>query len=134
MSDPRLRSLLLGLEERRRALDMPTDALALRSRLSPPVLSRLLAGEAEGVPLAQVRLLAAALAIDLDEVTLEVVAQPLEEVIERQVEKQTRRVARLVQGTMALEAQGLDAGQFSRFSRSVREIVRSQPRSRLWYA
>lgn len=122
-----LTNLAGRLADRRARLGMTYPALAERSGVSEPTVKRVLAGRIGEASFENVAAIAAALGMPL-------AADPIEaeDFIEQEARAKAERAARLVQGTSALEAQGLDAEQYRRLvERSVRELMTGS-RRRLW--
>lgn len=102
---------LRSLDERRRELRMSVTALARRSGVSRPTVNRILAGR-EHVPSAQsVHALAAALGLQVQLGYAPAVVPAIEarEFRRQQALTKARQLAKLVQGTMGLEAQAVDS-------------------------
>ncbi len=92
------------LEKRRTELQMPRAMLARRSGVSLPTVNRILSGQHSGATFANVVALAEALGIELTAVR----QGTSSEFREKQATRKARNLVRLVQGTSALEGQGLD--------------------------
>jgi len=115
------------LDDRRRRLRMTFPALAERSGVSEPTVKRVLAGHAAEASFQNVAAIAEALGVPL-------LAQPIdiEDFREQAAREKAERVARLVQGTSALEAQAVDQAQYRKLvERSMRDLLSGSPR-RLW--
>ena len=109
-----------GFERRRRELGMSRTALAKRSHVSLPTVNRILSGQNSGASFANVLAIAGALDMDLT-----VIANSgSDEFRERQAMHKARRLVCLVQGTSALEGQGLDQDELEEMvKRTSRELV-----------
>lgn len=120
------------LDARRRELGMTYPALAARSGVSEPTVKRILtdsAGAAQRASFAHVAAIALALGMPLD-------AQPLDadDFRAAAAREKAERIARMVQGTSALEAQAVDQAAYRRLvERSYHELLAGPPR-RLWSA
>ncbi len=115
------------LAARRRALGMSFPQLAERSGVSEPTVKRILGGHAGSASYAGVAAIAEAMGMPLR-------SDPInpDEFRERAALEKAERLARLVQGTSALEAQGVPPAEFRRLvARSVHELLAGPPR-RLW--
>lgn len=113
----------------RQALGMSFAALAQRSGVSEPTVKRIFAGHLGEASFANVAAVAQALGatIGLDEIDPD-------ELCRREARRKAEQVARLVQGTSALESQAVDAQTYSRLvERSYHELL-AGPRRRLWSA
>ena len=129
-------NLFERLNGRRRALGMTHAALALRSGVSVPTVKRMLGGSAGGgagggggASFAHVAAVAEALGMPLTAEPVDADAMRLAAAREK-----AERIARLVQGTSALEAQAVDEAEYRRLvERSVHELLAGPPR-RLWSA
>lgn len=115
------------LDQRRERLGMTFPALAERSGVSEPTVKRILSGRVGGASFENVAAVAEALGMPLTTEPIDI-----EAFRERAAREKAERVARLVQGTSALEAQGVDAGEYRKLiERSVRDLLAGS-RRRLW--
>lgn len=114
---------------------MTFAALAVRSGVSEPTVKRMLGGRVDaaggggGASFAHVAAVAEALGMPLT-------AEPVDADDMRlaAAREKAERIARLVQGTSALEAQAVDEAEYRRLvERSVHELLAGPPR-RLWSA
>lgn len=106
---------------------MTFPALAERSGVSEPTAKRILAGGVAEASFEKVAAIAEALGMPLTSEPID--ADDFREQVARE---KARRVARLVQGTSALESQAVDDVQYERLvERSVRELLTGS-RRRLW--
>jgi transcriptional regulator with XRE-family HTH domain len=122
-----LPNLSSRLSDRRRSLGMTFPALAERSGVSEPTAKRILAGGVAEASFEKVAAIAEALGMPLTSEPID--ADDFREQVARE---KARRVARLVQGTSALESQAVDDVQYERLvERSVRELLTGS-RRRLW--
>lgn len=115
------------LAARRRELGMSFPQLAERSGVSEPTAKRILGGHAASASYASVAAVAEALGMPLG-------SNPIDpdEFRERVALEKAKRLARMVQGTSALEAQAVSPAEFSRLvDQSVHELLARSPR-RLW--
>lgn len=115
------------LTSRRKALGMSFAALASRSGVSEPTVKRILAGQIADAAFANVAAITRALgiSIDLDETDVE-------ELCRRQARMKAEQIARLVQGTSALESQAVDSETYNRLvEKSYHELLAGS-RRRLW--
>lgn len=108
------------LEQRRQELGMSRSALAERSRVSLPTTNRILSGGHSKASFANVVAIAEALGMDL---TVQR-NTPSEEFRRTQAMNKARRLVSLVQGTSALEGQGLDQDEIEEMvGRTFRELL-----------
>jgi transcriptional regulator with XRE-family HTH domain len=122
--------LIRFLERRRRELGMSRHALARRSGVSLPTVQRILAGDRPRVSLASALALARALDVRL---VLDPQSDPLE-MREREARQKAERLVGLVQGSAALEGQGLDEKTRKRMiEQTVHELLAGSKR-RIWAA
>lgn len=107
-------------ERRRRELGMSRTALAKRSHVSLPTVNRILSDQHGGASFANVLAIANALGMEVT-----ATAQTgSDEFRQRQATTKARHVVRLVQGTSALEGQGLDKDELEEMvRRTSRELV-----------
>lgn len=117
------------LRHRRQQLGMSFSAVAERSGVSEPTVKRIFGGHAEGASFVHVAAVAAALgfAIGFQE-------QDVDSLRKEQALKKAEQIARLVQGTSALESQAVDEQTYQRLvDQSYHELLAGSPR-RLWSA
>ena len=115
------------LNSRRVALGMSHAVVAARSGVSEPTVKRILGGHIAEASFANVVAVAEALGASLgvDEVAPE-------ELCRQQARRKAEQVARLVQGTSALESQAVDAATYSQIlERSYHQLMAGS-RRRLW--
>ncbi|MDZ4683845.1 MAG: hypothetical protein SH850_02075 [Planctomycetaceae bacterium] len=117
------------LERRRRELAMTFPALSHRSGVSEPTIKRMLGGKAEDASFAKVKAVAIALGV-----SIQFGETDPEELRRNQAMKKAEAVARLVQGTSALESQAVDEQTVKRLvERTYHELLAGSSR-RLWSA
>src|SRR5438093_8594261 len=92
---------LEALEKQRRALKMTLPVVAQRARLSRATVCRILKERRASSSLKNVLAVANVLGAEMD-----LRLQEPEEMVEQEIQAKARRIVRMVQGTMALEAQG----------------------------
>ncbi|MGH7244175.1 MAG: helix-turn-helix domain-containing protein [Phycisphaerales bacterium] len=117
------------LTSRRKALGMSIAALAVRSGVSEPTVKRILGGQIGDAAFAKVAAITQALgvSIELDEVDAD-------ELCRRQARMKAEQIARLVQGTSALESQAVDTQTYNRIvEKSYHELLAGS-RQKLWAA
>jgi transcriptional regulator with XRE-family HTH domain len=117
-----------SLDGRRRALKMLLATLVERSGVPRATVCRVLRGDIQKVSFAAVLAVAAALGVG-------VISNPIpeEEFVEQEVQRRARKIAGLVQGTMALEAQGItDERVFEEVVAAAAETIRLRPRKEFW--
>ena len=122
--------LIRSLNRRRKRLGMSQSALAERSGVSLPTVQRVLAGDQPRASLPSVLALAHALDMRLD-------LEPrtdADELLEREARQKAERLVGMVQGSAALEGQGLDdAFREQMIRRTVHELLAGSKR-RIWAA
>lgn len=120
-------SVFREFEKRRRELGMSRSILAKRSRVSLPTVNRILSGQHTGASFANVLAIAEALGMEL---TAEAKTRS-DEFRHKQATRKARRLVRLVQGTSALEGQGLDQHEIEEMvERTSRELLPTK--RKLW--
>lgn len=115
------------LNSRRVSLGMSYSVVAARSGVSEPTVKRILGGHMAAASFANVVAVAEALgaSVGVDEVAPD-------ELCRRQARRKAEQVARLVQGTSALESQAVDASTYSQLlERSYHQLMAGS-RRRLW--
>lgn len=133
-----LRLFLRTLEERRQTLKMSLDSLAARSDLSRATVCRILAGKHTSIRFLNVEALAAALGVSVklrsteQGVGLEFNPTAVEAFVEKQAHYQAKRLVDMVQGTMGLEAQALDAASVSELVEKTRRKLAVRSWKKLW--
>jgi transcriptional regulator with XRE-family HTH domain len=133
-----LRVLLRSLEERRKKLKMPLDILAARSALSRATVCRILSGKHTSVSILNVAALAEALGVTVElrpteqGIGLEFTPTEVEDFVEKQAHYQAKRLVGMVQGTMGLEAQALDASSASELVDKTRRKLANSSWKKLW--
>lgn len=106
---------------------MSLVALASRSKVSLPTVRRILGGRLGEASFANVAAVAEVLGAPLGLAEIDI-----DELRRRQARMKAERIARLVQGTSALESQAVDASTYSRIvERSFHELL-AGPKRRLW--
>lgn len=117
------------LTRRRKALGMSYAVLARRSGVSEPTVKRILGGQIGDASFANVTAVAQALGVSfgLEETDAD-------EFCRQQARLKARQIARLVQGTSALESQAVDSETYGRLvEKSFHEFLAGSKR-RLWSA
>ena len=122
--------LLAQMEGRRAQLRMSMGTLARRSGVSEATVKRMLSGGADrpSPVLDNVSAVAQALGLGLELGATEDVETVREEAARHKAE----RLVRMVQGTMALEAQGVDSDAIRRMVRRTECELLAGPPRRLW--
>ncbi len=112
-------NIFRDFEKRRRELGMSSTALAKRSHVSLPTVNRILSGQHDGASFANVVAIADALGMELTSIA----NMRSDELRQKQAMNKARRLVRLVQGTSALEGQGLDDDELEEMvDRTSREL------------
>jgi transcriptional regulator with XRE-family HTH domain len=128
MTDTTLQSILRNLNARRKELGMTWDILAKRSGLSRATAIRLLSGDHTGAGFLHIVAVAEALGVEVKFTEVGV-----EDFVEQQVDRQARRLVGMVQGTMGLEAQGVNEEAASQMVKKTRHELLAGKRKQLWY-
>jgi len=106
---------------------MSYSVLAARSGVSEPTVKRILGGRHAEASFANVAAVASALGASLD-----IAQADPDELCRQQARRKAERIARLVQGTSALESQAVDADSYRRLvERSYHQLLAGS-RRRLW--
>jgi transcriptional regulator with XRE-family HTH domain len=115
------------LKRRREALGMSYAVVAARSGVSEPTVKRILSGGVGAASFANVAAIAEALGASLGVEEIDP-----DELCRRQARFKAERIARLVQGTSALESQAVSEEEYARLvERSYHELMAGS-RRRLW--
>lgn len=115
------------LDHRRRRLGMSHADVAARCGLSLVTVKRILAGSSPDSSFASVTAVGRALGVEF-----EVRAEDPDSMREKQARARAETVVRWLQGTSALEAQGLDADALRRMTERTYHELLAGPRRRLW--
>lgn len=122
-----MNTALPNLDARRKALGMSVPVLAARSGVSEPTIKRMMSGGIEGATFSNVEKVLSALGV-----TLAAESTDPDDLRSSQARKKAETVARIVQGTSALEGQAVDASTYARLiERSYHELLAGSSR-RLW--
>ncbi|MHC4219371.1 MAG: helix-turn-helix domain-containing protein [Planctomycetota bacterium] len=122
--------LVRSLDVRRRHLGMSLEVLAERSGVSLPTVQRILAGKQHNPRLSSVVALASAMGVRL-RVQAEIDADVLRE---NQARHKAGALIGLVQGSAALEGQGLNPGTRERMVKRTVHALLAGPNRKLWGA
>jgi transcriptional regulator with XRE-family HTH domain len=114
------------LNRRRLDLRMSAEDLSRRSGVSTATVHRILAGE-QAVSLANVNAVAGALGV-----SIRLEAPPAEQFREQEAERKARRLIGMVQGTMALESQGVGQEVIDREVQRTKFALLSGSPRKLW--
>lgn len=115
------------LRHRRQQLGMSFSTVAERSGVSEPTVKRIFGGHAGGASFAHVAAVADALGIAFG-----FEERDLDTIRNEQARKKAEKIARLVQGTSALESQAVDDRTYQQLvEQSFHELLAGSPR-RLW--
>jgi transcriptional regulator with XRE-family HTH domain len=124
----KLHELFRAMDKRRRALGMPYDILANRAGVSRPAVVRILSGQQRGASINNVFAIMAALDMWVDfgnEGTTQTSKT-------RQAQQKATHLMGLIQGTSALEGQGLDGWTFQEMKEQTVQKLVAGTRRRLW--
>ncbi len=118
---------LEALDKQRRALKMPLEVLAQRAQVSRATVCRILQERKISSSLESVLAVARVLGAEL-----EVHIQNPETMIEEEVQKRAKKIVRMVQGTMALESQGItDPNHLDQLVETAAKEIRAKPRKQV---
>jgi len=128
MKAKNVQTWLAGLEKQRRALKMPLHILAERANISRATVCRILKEKRASSSLESVLAIAGALGAEI-----ELRIPDPEKIVEQQIRKRAKRIVRMVQGTMALEGQGItDPDYLDQLVETAAKEIRAKPRKQLW--
>ena len=122
------KATLTALDKRRRELRMSYAAVAKRSHVSMPTVIRILSGTSTKASFANVLAIAECLGM-----TMRMAPKlPCDALLKKQAEEKARKLVGMVQGTSALEGQGIDAATLERMRRQTVHELLAGSRRRLW--
>ena len=116
------------LENRRRELGLSQSALADRSGVSLPTVQRILTGHSPTSSFENTVAIAHSLGMQLDAVPI----LETDEILQQQARKKAEQLVGFVQGTSALEGQGVSGKQISQMVQRTAQELLSGSRRRLW--
>ncbi len=120
--------LVRFLDRRRHQLGVTYQALAERSGVSLPTVHRILGGGQQSASLLTVLAIARVLGVRLSfEAECDV-----DDLLERQARQKAERLVGMVQGSSALEGQGLDEATRERMVRRTVHELRAGSKRKLW--
>ena len=123
-----IQDLIHALDARRRELDMSIDVVSRRSGVSVSTVVRVLSGQNPHVSLENLVAIADVLGMSLCVTPRTSTLQFREE----QANQKARRLARIVQGSLGLEAQAISANDLDDMARqTAHQLLAGSPR-RLW--
>ena len=115
------------LQNRRKMLGIGFQSLALRSGVSIPTVKRIFGGQIAAASFGNIAAIAEALGL-----SFELGESSVDALCRQQARKKAMQVARLVQGTSALESQAVGKDTYKRIvEKSFREIL-AGPKRKLW--
>ena len=115
------------LQTRRKMLGIGFQSLALRSGVSIPTVKRIFGGQIAAASFGNIAAIAEALGL-----SFELGESSVDALCRQQARKKAMQVARLVQGTSALESQAVGKDTYKRMvEKSFREIL-AGPKRKLW--
>ena len=106
---------------------MSYAAIAARSGVSEPTVKRVFGGQIGAVSFGNVAAIAAAMGA-----SIELMETDADELSRDQARRKAEEVARLVQGTSALEGKAVDAAAYKRLVEKSYHELMAGPRRRLW--
>ena len=116
------------LEYRRRELGLSQSALAERSGVSLPTVQRILSGHSPAASFDNTLAIAQAMGMQIDAIPM----FDASEVLEQQARKKAERLVRMVQGTSALEGQGVSTRHIGQMIKKTVQELLTGSRRRLW--
>lgn len=116
------------LESRRQELGLSQSVLAERCGVSLPTVQRILAGQGEAASLKNITAIARALGMELKAVP----RVPAQKLLEQQAGKKAEQLVGLVQGSSALESQGLTREEIDHLIQKTAHELLAGSRRRLW--
>ncbi len=120
--------LVRFLDRRRNQLGVTYQALAERSGVSLPTVSRILGGGQQSANLSTVLAIARVLGVRLNFDA----ESDVDDLLERQARQKAERLVGMVQGSSALEGQGLDEATRERMVRRTVHELRAGSKRKLW--
>ncbi len=115
------------LQNRRKMLGIGFQSLASRSGVSIPTVKRIFGGQIAAASFGNIAAIAEALGL-----SFELGESSVDALCRQQARKKAMQVARLVQGTSALESQAVEKDTYKRMvEKSFREIL-AGPKRKLW--
>ena len=115
------------LQTRRKMLGIGFQSLASRSGVSIPTVKRIFGGQIAAASFGNIAAIAEALGL-----SFELGESSVDALCRQQARKKAMQVARLVQGTSALESQAVEKDTYKRIvEKSFREIL-AGPKRKLW--
>jgi transcriptional regulator with XRE-family HTH domain len=116
------------MEGRRKALGLSRQVLSRRSGVSLPTVNRILGGGLENSTFANITSIANALGMDIE------IKNTIDEqgMAEQQAQAKAESIARMVQGTSALESQAVDNETYKQIILQTCHELMAGPRRRLW--
>ena len=118
----------IELDRRRKRLRMPRAVLARRCGVSLPTINRVLSGDWEHASFATLKAIAHSLGMEF---ALTSNTDP-QDFAEQQAAEKAAAIARMVQGTSALESQAVDPATYQEIVRQTAHELISGSRRRLW--
>jgi transcriptional regulator with XRE-family HTH domain len=126
--------LLDRLDRRREDIGMSKKQLATRARIPIATLNRVLSGKEKRLAIDKIGALAGALGVVVhvgSTMALEELESPFE-LCQKEAKRKAARVVRMVQGTMGLEAQALDANDVKDMVEQTTCELMAGSRRKLW--
>lgn len=116
------------LEIRRRELGISQAALAARCGVSLPTVHRILSGHGSTASVENILAITQVLGMELDAVP----SLDTETILEQQARRKAEKLVRMVQGTSALETQGVSARHIGQMIKKTVQELLAGSRRRLW--
>lgn len=121
-------SLFDKLETRRRELGISQAALAERCGVSLPTVHRILSGHSSAASVENILAITEVLGMELEAVP----RLDAETILEQQARRKAEKLVGMVQGTCALEAQGVSTRHMAQMKKKTVEELLAGSRRRLW--
>ncbi len=116
------------LESRRRELGISQAVLADRCGVSLPTVHRILSGHGSAASVENILAIAQFLGMELEAVP----RLDAETILEQQARRKAEKLVRMVQGTSALEAQGVSPRHIGQMTKKTVQELLAGSRRRLW--
>jgi transcriptional regulator with XRE-family HTH domain len=116
------------LENRRLELGLSQSVLAERSGVSLPTVHRILTGHGSAASVENIMAITDVLGMELEAVP----RVGTKEILEQQARKKAEQLVRMVQGTSALEGQGVSGKQIGQMIKKTVQELMAGSRRRLW--
>ena len=128
MPTEKIHEWLSALDQQRRTLKMSLPTLAKRTKLSRATVCRILSKKQTSTSIESILAIASVLGAEF-----KFCIQNPQKVIDQRVKKKAKKIVQMVQGTMALEAQGITDPKFlAKLEKIAAKEIRAKPQKHLW--